>query len=182
MDFTDFWPLVEKKSWLPRIFELFWCRVGEDLPLTPQCITKSFSPKALERIFISFGNWNELDMHAVYADKSSSGESPEGKWAESSRTYYSIYWHKKRKDMWPLTRMESHDCSDPRYKELTLGQLMEKVYEKGGTIDVVVKVHFIHRQDLSLDPAEALAQVFLSDEAVHLTQIYEVFESPDLKD
>lgn len=143
MDYQEFWVLVEKHQWLPRILNNFF-RALKDSQTDPYVIADFLSLSALKNNvdYIVFHPWESLDLESR-PEKDTAEREMDKIHIEGYRgvSYY-CYWHLQNengfaRDLCSQAGSEQHinDVAG----DITVADLIKVVTEKGGIVDAIVK-------------------------------------------
>jgi len=167
MRFQDFWSLVEKHPWIPRILFLLWESLEHD-PISPHAIADCLSPKALRGVEIDLFDWENLNLNEIRSDSSDNSERNQ----LGIGIYHSTYWHRLETTDLPFTRRTSNQ--DPGLEKLTVQQLLQIVMDSGGVVDAVVKMTLIIDFKRPKNMIEAIREIIGGEDLpdIHLYAIY----------
>lgn len=136
---NEFWKLVEKHPWIPRILIGFTDQIGL-FPRKPNVIAEYLSFSAIrERIgFISFRPWSSLDLMEMPYRMRKETENPQdlSTHAKGEAIFHLCCFH----------RLGSYgdfsDCISNEAKDnQSLNDLIKGAVASGGIVDAVVRVH-----------------------------------------
>jgi len=175
MKYQDFWSLVEKHPWLPRVLFLLWELLERDPPW-PHAIHDCLSPKALERVKIVFLQWEDLDLKATLGNCRDDGEGVDGRrMPQEVSISHDVYCHRPETPDLPFTLRISNQ--EPIYNELTVQELMGVVQKRGCVVDAVVKLTRIVELSRPHNLTEALIDLVKGGDYPE-TNIYEIYRPP----
>jgi hypothetical protein len=161
MDFVNFWKIVRKHPWIPRILVGAKQILVEQSETTPTLIDHLFGIDAVENEieYIVFKPWSKLDLAAKHEQLTARDEDNENETAGtlSKHTSHYCYWHrptKQRPFTNHITNSDMDNLSKSPNTRKNVRQLIETVTEQGGVIDAVVIVQElrIEVQTTSADP------------------------------
>lgn len=203
MDFVNFWIIVDRHRWIPRMLIGVYERISDeftpssagslDIHANPNTIGDLFCPSAIEENigYIAFRDWSKLDLDATYYALSRNSRSGAFLIDNEVGTFCMCFFHKPELGQAPFenritnsVRMNPRDSKENGY---SVRHLIESVHADGATLDAVVivqvKAKSTRRDPQTMKHADPVARVvsFMLEASDEENYSYEIFRPPSNK-
>lgn len=137
MDFKEFWMMVEKHPWLPRILT-GWGGL-KDWQKDPCVIGDFLNPSQIREVigYIAFSPWESLDQSSMHQSRSLWRKCDDGSILEIiSGVDYGVFWHGDKEVQFTNALLIQKN----KNADQNIRQIIERIVGGGGVVDLVVRI------------------------------------------